>query len=65
MGNVRLLLVLVVFVIDAWSIAAILASDAGRGRKARWILAIVFLPIVGFFAWLRRGPRPQRALKQA
>lgn len=61
----RLLLVLVVFVMDAWSIGAVLGSDAGGRRKARWVLALVFLPVVGFLVWLRRGPRPQRALKQA
>jgi hypothetical protein len=62
---VRLVLVLLVFLADAWSIGAVFASNARFSRKAGWILAIVFLPIIGFLLWLRRGPRPLRALKQA
>jgi hypothetical protein len=50
-------LVLLVFVVEAWAIQALLATSVSRRLKRRWIAAIVLLPVVGFVLWLRRGPR--------
>ena len=32
-------------------------SRAATGTKVIWVLAILFLPLLGFIAWLFFGPR--------
>jgi uncharacterized membrane protein len=49
---------LLVFVIEAWAIAQVLGSPLSKGRRIRWIAAIVLLPVVGVVLWLRTGPQP-------
>jgi hypothetical protein len=53
----RLWIVLLILVIEAWAIAGVLGSRRPARRKAAWILAIVLLPVVGVLGWLGRGPK--------
>ncbi len=55
--SLRLLLALVIFMIDVWAISRVLSGPPGRARRARWILAIIALPIVGVWWWHRRVVR--------
>ena len=50
----------ILLVLDIWAIVSVLQSSAGTGRKVIWIVVIVFLPLVGFLAWLIFGPRSAR-----
>jgi hypothetical protein len=47
----------ILFALDIWAIIAVIGSNSGTGKKAIWVLAILFLPFLGFIAWLLFGPR--------
>lgn len=48
---------LIVLALDIWAIVSVVGSNASTGRKVVWVLVILFLPILGFIAWLLFGPR--------
>jgi hypothetical protein len=52
---------LIVLALDIWALISVLGSNAGAGTKIIWVLVILFLPLVGFIAWLIFGPRASRA----
>jgi hypothetical protein len=35
----------------------VIGSAETTGKKVIWVLAILFLPLLGFIAWLLFGPR--------
>ncbi|PJN95988.1 hypothetical protein CNY89_05205 [Amaricoccus sp. HAR-UPW-R2A-40] len=43
-----------------WAIVSVVGSNASTGGKVIWILALLFLPLLGFIAWLLFGPRSVR-----
>lgn len=51
------LLGFIVLALDLWAIISVIGSNASTGRKVVWVLVILFLPILGFIAWLLFGPR--------
>lgn len=51
----------IVLVLDIWAIVSVVGSPAGTGKKVIWVLVILFLPILGFIAWLLFGPRAGKA----
>ena len=51
----------ILLVLDLWAIISVIGSGAGTGSKVIWVLVILFLPLVGFIAWLIAGPRASRA----
>jgi hypothetical protein len=51
----------ILLVLDVWAIVSVVGSRAGTGAKVIWVLVILFLPLVGFIAWLIFGPRAARA----
>ena len=53
----RLILTVAVVVLDLWAIVSILGAAAPTRSKIGWILAVVALPVVGFLAWWRSGPK--------
>lgn len=56
-GEMGGLLGLIVLILDIWAIISVARSSASGGKKAIWIIAIIFLPVVGFIAWLIFGPK--------
>jgi len=52
---------LLIMVADIWAIVNLFKSEAPTGRIVLWILLILVLPLIGFFAWLLVGPRSGRA----
>ncbi|HEX7046209.1 MAG TPA: PLDc N-terminal domain-containing protein [Gammaproteobacteria bacterium] len=54
MGGIIGLLVLIA---DIWAIINIIKSGASTGAKVIWVLVVIFLPVVGFIAWLIFGPK--------
>ncbi len=48
---------LIVLIADIWAIVNIFGSSASTGSKVIWILAILFLPVLGLILWLFLGPR--------
>lgn len=48
---------IVALILALWSVFHIAQSKAGPLGKALWIVAVLFLPFLGFFAWLIFGPR--------
>ena len=54
MGGIIGLLVLIA---DIWAIINVIKSSASSGAKIVWVLVIIFLPVVGFIAWLIFGPK--------
>ncbi len=48
---------LVLLVLNIWAIISIVNSGAGTGAKVVWVLVILFLPFLGFIAWLIFGPK--------
>ena len=44
-------------ILDVYAIVSIVNSGASTGAKVIWTLAVVFLPFLGFIAWLIFGPR--------
>ncbi|HEU5209862.1 MAG TPA: PLDc N-terminal domain-containing protein [Longimicrobiales bacterium] len=53
----RLAIVLLILVVEAWAITSVFGSRHPARRKAAWTLAIVLLPVVGVLGWLGRGNR--------
>ena len=51
------LITIVMFVLSVWAIARILNSSATTGKKALWIILILFLPLIGLIAWYFAGPK--------
>ncbi len=51
---------LIVLALDIWAILSVIGSRAGTGSKVIWVLVILFLPVVGFIAWLIFGPRADK-----
>lgn len=50
----------ILLVLTLWAIVSIVGSEAGTGSKVIWILVLLFLPLLGFIAWLLFGPRAAR-----
>jgi hypothetical protein len=50
----------VLLVLDLWAIISVIGSRASTGGKVFWVLVILFLPLLGFIAWLVLGPRSGR-----
>ncbi len=48
---------LVLLGLSIWALIHIVQSDASTGGKVIWVLLILFLPLLGFLAWLLFGPR--------
>ncbi|SNT41946.1 PLD nuclease N-terminal domain-containing protein [Tropicimonas sediminicola] len=48
---------LIVLIADIYAIYKTLTSTASTGTKVVWTLLILFLPIIGFIAWLILGPK--------
>ncbi|MDX1442172.1 MAG: PLD nuclease N-terminal domain-containing protein [Gammaproteobacteria bacterium] len=46
-----------VLVADIWAILNVVQSRGTNPNKLLWVLAILFLPVLGFFLWLFFGPR--------
>jgi Phospholipase_D-nuclease N-terminal len=54
--------VIVGLVLMIWAVVHIAQSSAAPMGKAIWIVAVCFLPYIGFVIWLLFGPRaPKRA----
>jgi hypothetical protein len=51
----------VLLVLDLWAIISVIGSRASTGGKVLWVLVILFLPLLGFLAWLVLGPRSGRS----
>lgn len=50
-----------VLVADIWAILNVVQSRGTNMNKLLWVLAILFLPVLGFIIWLIFGPRGQSA----
>ena len=48
---------LILLALDIWALVSVIGSNASTGKKVIWVLVILFLPLVGFIAWLLFGPR--------
>ena len=55
--NVRGIGGFILLALDIWALISVIGSDATTGRKVVWVLVILFLPFLGFLAWLFFGPR--------
>lgn len=51
----------ILLALSIWAIVSIVGSRASTGGKVIWVLVILFLPLLGFIAWLLFGPRAARA----
>ena len=51
----------ILLALDIWALISVIGSGETTGKKVIWVLAILFLPLVGFLAWLIFGPRASRA----
>lgn len=56
-GEMGGLVGLLVLIADIWAIISIIKSAATSGVKVVWVLVVIFLPVVGFIAWLLFGPK--------
>lgn len=39
------------------AISSVADSEASGGEKARWILVLILLPLLGWIIWLGKGPK--------
>lgn len=51
----------ILLALDIWALISVIGSQASTGRKVIWVLVILFLPFLGFIAWLFLGPRASRS----
>lgn len=56
------LLGLIVLIADIYAIVQVVGSTSSTSTKVIWVLAILFLPVVGFLAWLIFGPSSSRSV---
>ena len=50
-----------VLVGDIWAILNIFQSSVSNEKKLIWILAVLFLPVLGLLLWFFLGPRNGRS----
>ena len=50
-----------VLVGDLWAILNIFQSSVSNEKKLIWILAVLFLPVLGLLLWFFLGPRNGRS----
>jgi len=55
------LLGLIILIADIYAIYQVMTSGASGMAKIAWALGIIFLPVLGFIAWLIAGPRGNKA----
>lgn len=48
---------IIALVLALWAVFNIAPSKATPFSKAVWIVVVLFLPLLGFLAWLFFGPR--------
>lgn len=48
---------LILLGLDIWALVSIVGSSASTGKKVLWALFVIFLPLIGFVAWLIAGPQ--------
>jgi phospholipase D-like protein len=48
---------LLILIADIYAIVKTVQSNVGTLTKVLWIVAILFLPVLGFLLWLIFGPR--------
>lgn len=48
---------LIWLIVILWAIIKVGQSRAGALSKAIWIILLLFLPVIGFIAWLLIGPK--------
>ena len=51
----------ILLALDIWALISVIGSNETTSKKVIWVLAILFLPLFGFIAWLIFGPRASRA----
>lgn len=51
---------LLALILGLWAVFNIAQSRAGAFGKALWVVAVMFIPYLGFLAWLLFGPRASR-----
>ena len=47
----------ILLALDIWALVSVIGSAESTGKKVIWVLVILFLPLLGFIAWLIAGPR--------
>lgn len=51
---------LILLALMIWAIISVIGSNATTGTKVLWVLLVLFLPLLGFLAWLLFGPKSGR-----
>jgi len=52
-----ILFALTVLIADVWSIVNVIQSGADTGRKVRWTVSVIIVPVFGFILWYFLGPK--------
>jgi hypothetical protein len=60
MGSTGGIGALLLLALDIWAIISVVTSRSGTLAKVVWVMAILFLPLLGFLVWLVTGPRSAR-----
>ncbi|GGI94503.1 PLDc N-terminal domain-containing protein [Halopseudomonas pertucinogena] len=58
--NIRFFIVmggLALLLMSLAAISSVAESGASRGEKARWVLIVALLPLLGWAFWWFKGPR--------
>jgi hypothetical protein len=50
----------ILLALDIWALISVIGSNETTGKKVIWVLVILFLPLIGFLAWLFFGPKAGR-----
>lgn len=48
---------LIILILDIYALIQVFGSSASNGTKLIWVLAILFLPVIGLVAWWFIGPK--------
>ena len=57
--DTRWVLVVLLLVLDAWSIWLILSARPGRREAVLWSGIVVLVPVFGCLFWYALGPKPR------
>jgi len=58
--DTRVMLLVFLFVLDAWAIALIVKARPSRKEGLLWSAIVLLCPIIGCLFWYALGPKPLR-----
>jgi hypothetical protein len=60
-----IIVAVILVVVEFLVVMRIIKSEGSRESKCLWILALVFVPVLGLLAWIVMGPKTKTARSES